>query len=167
MSIDLDDRTFRRLTDAVMPGQRLAPSEAITIALIAQLAAGIDLDEDAVERGLLGAVIRHLCAFAGIPRSSVPVLSPLPLPEDAEERRARVTSLASQLVTTGARELALVVAHLLIVGDLELAPVETKLLEELRRALSIDARRARELIADVMESVTPGARSELQDTAPP
>jgi len=165
MSIELDDRTFRRLTDAVMPGERLAPSEAITIALIAQLAAGVDLDDDAAEGGLLGAVTRHLCAFAGIPRSSVPVLSPRPLPEDAEARSAWVNWLAGQLVTTRARELALVVAHLLIVADLELAPVETELHEELQRALLVDKRRARELIAEVTEAVTPGARSELQDTA--
>lgn len=167
MSIDLDDKTFRRLTDAVMPGERLARPEAITIALIAQLAAGIDLDDDAAESGLLGAVIRHLCAFAVIPRSSVPVLSPRPLPEDPEARSAWVNWLAGQLVTTRARELALVLAHLLIVSDLELAPVESALLEELQRALRVDADRARELIAEVSESVTPGARTELQDTASP
>lgn len=167
MSIDLDDRTFRRLTDAVLRGEHLAPPEAITVALIAQLAAGVDLDDDATERGLLGTFIDRLCTFVGMPRSSVPVLSPRPLPEDGEARRAWVSWLAGQLVTPRARELALVVAHLLIVADLELAPVETELHDELQRALSIDPRRARELIAEVMEVVTPGAPGELQDTAPP
>jgi hypothetical protein len=167
MSIKLDARTFRRLTDAVMPGERLAPREAITVALIAQLAAGVDLDDDAAESGLLDAVIRNLCAFAGIPRSSVPVLSPRPLPKDVEGRSAWVNWLAGQLVTTEARELALVVAHLVIVADLELAPVEMKLGEELRRALSIDVQRARDLIAEVMEAVTPGIPGELRDAAHP
>lgn len=167
MRIELDASTFRRLIDAVMPGERLSPSETRTILLIAQLAAGIDLDEDTDERGLLRAFTRHLCAFAGIPESSVPVLSPLPLPIDVEERCARIAAISTQLPTTRARELAFVVAHLLIVSDLELAPVEAELLDGLRPALSIDARRADELVAEASELVTPGARSELQDAAPP
>lgn len=165
MSIELDPGTFRRLTDAVMPGERLAPSEARTIAQLAQLAAGIDLEDDAAERGLLGELTHHLCALAGIPSSSVPVLSPLPI--DAEERRARIASLASQLAAPRARELAFVAAYLLIASDLELAPVESELLDGLRRAFELDAARADELLAEASALVTPGARDQPPDAAAP
>jgi hypothetical protein len=94
------------------------------------------------------------------------VLSPLPI--DAEERRAQIASLATQLATTSARELAYLVAYLLIVSDLELAPVETELLEGLQRALWIEGPRASELAAEVSELVTPGASRELEGApAPP
>lgn len=163
MSIALDHRTFGRLLGIVMPDTIPNPAEARVIVQIAQLAAGIDLDEDGDERGLLSVLTRQLCAIVGIPISSVRVLSPLPI--DAEERHAQIASLASQLATTGARELAYLVAYLLIVSDLELAPVETELLEGLQRALWIEGPRAAELAAEVSELVTPGASREL-DAAP-
>jgi hypothetical protein len=159
MSIALDTSTFGRLLDLVMPGTSPDPTEARAILQIAQLAAGVDLDEDTAEHGLLGALTLQLCAIARIPISSVGRLSPLPI--DAEERHAQLASLASRLVTTRSRELAYIVAYLLIVVDLELAPVETELLEELRRALWIEGRRADILAAAVSELVTPGARSDL------
>ena len=100
-----------------------------------------------------------MCRVAKIPISTVPVLSPLP--DGDEERNAQIASLAGRLGATGARELAFALAYLLIVVDLEMAPVETELLEGLRRAFSIDSRRAAELLAQAAELVTPGARSEL------
>ncbi len=160
MSIELDDRTFGRLLDIVMPGRTPAATETSTILQIAQLAAGVDLDEDVDERGLLGTLTRQLCATAGIPLESVRPLSPLPI--DAEERTARIASLAAGLATTSARELAYIVAYLLIVSDLELAPVETELLDGLRAALRVEDRRASELAAEVSELVTPGAPGELE-----
>jgi hypothetical protein len=160
MSIALDHRTFGRLLDIVMPDTIPSPAEARVILQIAQLAAGIDLDEDGDERGLLGVLTRQLCAIVGIPSSSVRVLSPLPI--DAEERDAQIASLATQLATTSARELAYLVAYLLIVSDLELAPVETELLDGLQRALWIEGPRASELAAEVSELVTPGASRELE-----
>jgi hypothetical protein len=163
MSIALDALTFARLLDLVMPGTRPSPSEARTVLQIAQLAAGIDLDDDASERGLLNTLTRHLCAVAEIPISTVPVLSPLP--GDDEERSARLASLAHRLATTRARELAYVLAYLLIVVDLELAPVETELLDGLRRTLGIEDRRAAELLAAAAELVTPGAARELEGEA--
>lgn len=165
MSLELDDRTFQRLIDVVMPGQLLSPVEAIPIALIAQLAEGVDLEDDDDESRLLDVVIGRVCELAAIRRSIVPVLSPRPLPEDGEARRAWVNWLAGQLVTPHARELSLVLAHLLVVADLELAPVESRLIEELRLALAIDADRANELLAEVSEIVTPGAPAELQVAA--
>jgi len=162
MSIALDTLTFGRLLDLVMPGTCPSRSEARTILQIAQLAAGIDLDDDAAERSLLGTLTHRLCAVADIPVSSVPVLSPLP--GDAEERRMQIGSLANQLATTPARELAFIVAYLLIVVDLELAPVEIELLEELRGALDIERGRATEILVEASELVTPGAPAELAST---
>lgn len=158
MSIILDTPTVARLLDLVMPGAGPSPTETRGVLQIAQLAAGIDLEDDDAERGLLGALSLHLCAVAGIPVSSVPVLSPLP--GDPEERRSAVSTLARRLVTTGARELSYIVAYLLIVADLELAPVEGELLEELRSALGIEPDQADELAAGVAALVTPGVRGE-------
>jgi hypothetical protein len=163
MSIALDTFTFGRLLDIAMIGESPSPSETRAILQIAQLAAGVDLSDDAAEHGLLGALTYRLCTLAEIPISSVPVLSPLPI--DAEERNALISSLASRVVTTGGRELAFIVAYLLTVSDLELAPVESELLEGLRRALWIRRERANELLADASELVTPGARSEFGGVA--
>src|SRR5215208_3709636 len=116
MSIALDTLTFGRLLDVVMPGTSPSSTETRTILQIAQLAAGIDLDDDDDERGLLGTLTRRLCEIAEIPISSVPVLSPLP--DGPEERNAQLASLANRLVTTPARELAFIVAYLLIVAAL-------------------------------------------------
>jgi len=158
MSIALDTQTFGRLLDLVMLGSSPSPTEARAILQIAQLAAGVDLDDDIDERGLLGTLRRQVCVLADIPVSSVPVLTPLP--GDAEERAAIVRTLASRVVTTAGRELAFVVAYLLAVVDLELAPVEVDLLEELRRALWLEPGRAAELLVGASEIVTPGVQGE-------
>jgi hypothetical protein len=88
-----------------------------------------------------------------------------PLPGDAEERNAQIVSLASRLMSPQSRELAFVVAYLLIVSDLELGPLELELLEALRQALCIDGSRATDLLAEASELVTPGARAELERAA--
>lgn len=160
MNIALDTTTFGRLLDIVMLGTSPSPTETRAILQIAQLAAGVDLDDDDDEHGLLGSFTYRLCTLARIPISSVPALSPLPI--DDEERNALISSLANRVVTTDGRELAFIVAYLLIVSDLELAPVETELLENLRCALWIERDRAAELLAEASELVTPGARTELQ-----
>ncbi|HWO20391.1 MAG TPA: hypothetical protein VNO30_16595 [Kofleriaceae bacterium] len=163
MNIALDTLTFGRLLDIALLGACPSPSEIRAILQIAQLAAGVDPTDDTDEHRLLGAVTYRLCTLAQIPISSVPVLSPLPI--DAEERSALISSLAGRVVTTGGRELAFIVAYLLIVSDLELSPVESELLEGLQRALWIDQDRADELLLEASELVTPGARSELGSAA--
>jgi hypothetical protein len=153
--MQIDATAFRSIVSAV-PGGSLLAADGRTIVQIAELAAGVDLDDDADERILLDAMSQHVCASAGIARESVPAVSPLPL--DDEERIAWVCALATQLTTTGARELAYVVAYLLAASDLELAPVESVFLGELREALSIPEERASDLLGTVTEIVTPGAR---------
>lgn len=164
MSIDLDARTFGRLITAVAPGEPPTPSEIRTILLIAQLAAEIDLDDDEAEVGLLASLTRQLCALGRIPRSSVPVLSQVPT--DAEERHAQITALARQLGTQRACELAFVVAYLLVVVDLELAPVEADLLVDLRTAFGLPPERADALAGEIAELVTPGAYIAVGGSAP-
>jgi len=163
MSIELDTLTFGRLLDIVMTGSSPSPPEARTILQIAQLAAGVDLDDDDAERGLLNTLTHRLCAVAEIPISTVPVVSPLP--DGPEERTARIASLANRLVSTPARELAFIVAYLLIVSDLELAPLESELLEGLQRALRIEADRADDLLMEVAALVTPGVLDEPERPA--
>lgn len=157
--IALTSQTFGRLLDLVMLGASPSAAEARAILQISQLAVGVDLDADEDEDELLSTLRHHLCRLASIPSSSVPVVSPLP--GDAEERSAMIRQLAGGVVTTAGRELAFTVSYLLIVADLELAPVEVELLEGLRHALWIDASRAAELLAEASELVTPGARGEL------
>jgi len=161
--IALDSKTFSRLLDIVMLGANPSPTEARAILQIAQLAVGVDLDDDADEHELLGTLRRHLCSLADIPMSSIPALSPLP--GDSEERSALIHQLACRVVTTAGRELAFTVAYLLVVVDLELAPVEVELLEGLRRALWIEPGRAAELLVEASELVTPGLQSELESSS--
>jgi hypothetical protein len=110
-------------------------------------------------------VTRHVCAMGEISRDSVPVVSPLPI--DAEERAVWTERLVGELTTTGARELAYVIAYVLTVGDLELAPIEGTWVEELRRAMFIEDSRARELVAMVASLLTLGAPTSDVGLSPP
>ena len=153
MEIDAD--RFHRILHAVIPGiATLTAEDATAISQICDLAARVDLDEDRDELAALDAFAREVCASAGIARDRVPPVSPLPI--DDEERCAWIRRIASRLTTQGARELAYVAANLLAVSDLEIAPVEQKMLEELRGELGLSEARARDLVATAAEIVTPG-----------
>jgi hypothetical protein len=154
MTIEIDDTNFRQILDVTLGSQPIGPPEARTVLQLAQLAASIDLDDDPDERTLLRALTTRLCAAVGIPAGSVPVLSPVPI--DDEERTARIEALVRRLPTTGARDLAFAFAYLIIVSDLELAPLEDSLLQRLPRALTIPEDRASALIEAVARIVTPG-----------
>ncbi|HVK82690.1 MAG TPA: hypothetical protein VM513_01215 [Kofleriaceae bacterium] len=162
--MDLDAITFRTLAKQLLPPRTtLSPDEAIAVVQIVELAVGADLDEAVEEHALLQQVKRHLCAIGGISPDDVPVVSPLPL--DGEERRAWCERLAGALLTTGARELAYVLAYLVIAGDLELAPVEGSLIDDLQHALELSDGRADEIIQAAAELATPGAPEELAPDA--
>lgn len=154
MAIEIDDAKFQQILDVTLGSQRIGPQEIRTVLVVAQLAAAIDLDDDPAEGALLQTLTSKLCAADGISPDSVPLLSPIPT--DDEERAARVASLVQQLPTTGARDLAFALAYLLIVVDLELAPIEDSLLQQLQRALTIPGDRASELIDAIAAIVTPG-----------
>ena len=153
--MDLDAVTFRTIAKQLLPlHSTLSPAEAIAVVQIAELAVGIDLDEDPEEHALLQQVKRHVCAIGGISPADVPAVSPLPEPIDTEARHDWCWRLASQLITSGGRELAYVLAYLVIVGDLELAPVETSLIWDLQHALDISDDRAGFLVERAAEMVT-------------
>lgn len=151
--MDLDAVTFRTIAKQLLPvHSTLSPTEAIAVVQIAELAVGIDLAQPPEEYAVLQQVKRHVCAIGGIAPADVPVVSPLPT--DGEERRAWCWRLAGQLVTSGGRELAYVLAYLVIVGDLELAPIESTLIRELQHALDITDDRAGFLVERAAELVT-------------
>ncbi len=153
MEIDAD--RFHRIIHAVIPETAsLSADDATAIVQICDLAASTDLDEDSDERAVFEAFAHEVCDSAGIPRDRVPVMSPLPI--DDEERCAWIRRLGGKLTSEGARELAYVAANLLAVSDLEIAPVEQKMLEQLRGELGLGEDRARDLVATASEIVTPG-----------
>lgn len=155
MTLAIDDAKFQQILDVTLGAQPLGPSELRTLLQVIQLAAEIDLDEDPAEMTLLRSLTNQLCAATGITLDRFPVLSPIPT--DDEERAAQLAALVQQLPTTGVRDLALALAYLMIVADLELAPVEDALLQQLQRGLTIPSDRASCLLDAVGRIVTPGA----------
>lgn len=153
MSIEIDDARFRQLLEVAGADRRFDRREIETVLATVQLAASVDLDDDPAEQTLLGTLTRRLCALGGLSVESIRPLSPIPM--DGEERAARIAALAPQLVTSGARDLAFVLAYLLIVVDLELAPIESALLDGLQRGLAIPRARASELAEAAARIVTP------------
>jgi len=154
MSIEIDDAKFQKILDITVGEQRLEPQELRAIVQLVQLAAAIDLDDDPAEPPLVQALTSRLCALGGLATEAIPPLSPIPT--DGEERAARIAMLARCLVTSAGRELAFGLAYLVIVVDLELAPVEGDLLEQLQHQLAIPRPRAGDLVEAIARVVTPG-----------
>lgn len=140
----------------------LSVDEIRAVLKTAYLAAEIDLDEDPEEIASLESAAQMLWELAGYAPEGVPIVSPLPLPIDHEARLERLREIASELGSTEARELAYSMAYLSTVADLELAPVESTLLDELRRVLGIAQDRAAELVETAAETMTPGVSSSPQ-----
>jgi tellurite resistance protein len=154
MSIAVDHSRLRRIIETVLPGATLDRAEATTILQIAQLAAGIELDqardEEPAERAALRAIGQHMCSLVGVPPEEV---LPIPAAPDDDIRSAWLSSLAARLETRGARELAFALAFLVSVADLELSPDETSALEDVQRALALDDERATDLVVVLSEIV--------------
>jgi len=154
MAIKIDDAKFLQIVDICAGNHRISSCEIQAIVYLLQLAASVDLDEEPEEDTLLQALTSRLCARGGLAMDRIPPLSPIPT--DAEERAAWIAMLAHQLVTSAARDLGYALAYLVIVVDLELAPIESTLLEQLRLAFSIPRARADDLTEAVARIVTPG-----------
>lgn len=154
MTIEIDDAKFQQILDLTVGTQQLGPLEVRTVLQIAQLAGDVDLDDDPAELTLLRSLTTRLCTATGIVLDRFPLLSPIPT--DDEERAWQIAALVRQLPATGARDLAFALAYLMIVSDLELAPVEDALLQQLQRALTIPPGRASGLIEGIAQIVTPG-----------
>jgi hypothetical protein len=155
MTLAIDDAKFQQILDVTLGVQQISPSELRTLLQVVQLAAEIDLDEDPAELTLLRSLTERLCTATGIALDRFPWLSPIPT--DDEERAVQVAALVQRLPTTGARDLAFALAYLMVVSDLELAPIEDALLQQLQRALTIPPERASDLIDAIARIVTPGA----------
>jgi hypothetical protein len=155
MTLAIDDAKFQQILDVTLGHPPISPPEIRTVLQVVQLAAEIDLDEDPAELTLLRSLTERLCTATGIALDSFPRLSAIPT--DDEERAAQLAALVQRLPTTGARDLAFALAYLMIVSDLELAPVEDALLHQLQRALTIPPERASHLLDAVGRIVTPGA----------
>jgi tellurite resistance protein len=63
-----------------------------------------------------------------------------------DARRARIGTLADQLESRRARELAYAFAFLVSVADVKLTPQETAALEEFQHALGLEYSRATDLV---------------------
>ena len=118
-----------------------------------------DVAEVAGERLLREQLAEYVCSIGGILAGSVPMPSPLPLPDDPERRHELLRELCARIRSRGARELAYVLAALLAIEDLALARIETIMLRELQVMLGVDDARANELVAHAMEQVTPMDRT--------
>jgi hypothetical protein len=140
---------------SLLATETLDATQVRAIVRTGYLAAEIDLDEDSDERATLDGIGEQLSRVANLPIEPIPLVSPLPL--DDEDRRTRIRELAIELTTRGARELAYVVAYLLAVADVELAPAETRFLADLQTTLRIDDDRAADLVATAAMAATPGA----------
>lgn len=149
MSIAVDQTRLRRIVETVLAGTTLDRTQVMTILEIGQLAAGVT-PNDAAEHAALQAIAQQVGAIAGIEPGELHPIAPLP---DEEARAGWLTALAQQLTSTGARELAFVVAFLVSVANLELSKPEVTALDEFQRALGLDERRATDLIIFASESV--------------
>jgi hypothetical protein len=155
--MEIDVPAFRRIANAVTPGMpSLGVGEARAIAQLTWLAANADWKVFPEERSMRVELARYVCSLGGISLDDVPPPAPMPPPEDREGRHAWIASICERLATAAARELAYVVTYLLVVGDHELAPVESELVGELQAVLRISDERASDLAAYAVEQVTPG-----------
>ncbi len=135
------------------PGLVLTQGEARAIVQVLYLALEADLDEDSDEMTLFRALNTQVSELAGVSALTDPPLRRVPM--DDEERGARVRELAGQLGSRASRELAYMLAYLVIVTDLALAPIESTFLGELRRAFGISESRAGDLATEASATVTP------------
>ncbi len=152
MAIQLDDAMFQQILDTTVGPAKLEPREARGVIALAELAAAVDLHDSPEESTVLGGFERRLCERAGIDLATLHPLAVVPLYED--ERIEAIAERARPLATRGSRELAYAIAYLVIVADRELAPVETRFLDDVGRALEIDPPRAAELAERAAQIVT-------------
>lgn len=164
MSIAIDEAKLRELVAATL-GDRIGVSEIRAAVEAAQLAASIDLDDTSEEQGLLRILIARLCGIAGVDAA---VVSPLArVPTDPEERASLLAAMRQRMTSPGTRELAFALAYLVIVADLELAPIEMDLLDAMQHDLGIARERAAQLVELASVLVTPGVdRSSVAVPAP-
>lgn len=145
---------------AIIGGAALSPHDAAAIVRIAYIVAELDFDADIDESETLRSITASLAPFH--PEEAEPI--PLgPLPIDDEERQALARSLAAELTTSAATELAYAAAYLVSASNIQLDPLESAFLEELRVDLGITPERAADVAALAARRVTPDLDAALAE----
>lgn len=148
--MSIDARQFSDAIRSIHAGP-LSESDAEAIVAITQLAVDADGREDADELATFFMIGRALYELAGVKDAPTPTFA-----ADQEDEE-RLESLAGQLGTPAAKELAYAVAFLMAISDIELAPEESALVEALREALGLTEDRAAEIASTVSAAITPPA----------
>jgi len=151
--VNIDAAQYKQIATLVFEGadSALPAHEAELVIQLCQLAVAADSVEDADEITLFNSIATHVYAHAKL-KTTPPDLAPL---DDREQRRDLIKSTAAQLAGKQSAGLAYALAYILAISDLDLAPEEGELIEDLGEALQIDADKADDLIVGVTEIITP------------
>ncbi|MBA3461726.1 MAG: hypothetical protein H0T46_17310 [Deltaproteobacteria bacterium] len=151
--MNIDAAQYKQIATIVYDGKGVGPTaaEAELVVAICQLAVAADKVEDPDEAALFQSIATHVYAHANL-STTPPTFHPI---EDQDQRRDLMQSTAAQLAGKPSAGLAYALAYILAISDLDLAPEEGELLEDLGEALAIDADRADDLIVGVTEVITP------------
>jgi tellurite resistance protein len=151
--VNIDAAQYKQIATIVYDGKDGAPTaaEAELVVALCQLAVAADDHEDPDEAALFDSIATQVYAHAKL-STTPPSFHPL---DDPEQRRDLIHSTAAQLAGKPSAGLAYSLAYILAISDLDLAPEEGELLEDLCDALGIDADRADDLIVSVTEIITP------------
>ncbi len=152
MSIAVDQTKLRRIVDTILDSEELNRNEAAIVLQIAQLAAGSDDVERPDEHTMLQAIAQRVSNLVGIEPEEISAIPPI---ADDDARLAWFESLAAELHTRAARELAFALAFLVTIADLEMVAAEHANLEELQHAIGVDDRRATDLVVQLTETIAP------------
>ncbi len=149
----IDAAQYQQIAATVYEGKGSGPTpaEAELVISICQLAVAADSVEDADEAALFDSIAAQVYAHAKV-ATTPPTFHPL---DDDEQRLDLLKSSAAQLAGTPSASLAYALAYILAISDLDLAPEEGELLDDLVDALGIDPDRADDLIVAVTEIITP------------
>jgi len=146
----LDAALFGKALRTVHSGT-VTEDEAEAIAELAQMSVDADGQEDAEEIRAFFAVGKAVYGFAGLEETPTPTFAAV------DDEADRLAAIAARLTTTGARELAYGVAHLLSIIDVQIHPEEDAFLTSVRAALQLGDDRADEIAAQLAEAITPPA----------
>ena len=152
--MNIDAAQYKQIASAVYDDGKdgaPTPAEAELVIAICQLAVAADDVADPDEAVLFETIAAHVYAHANVVTTAA-TFQPL---DDPEQRRELIKSHAAQLAGKPSASLAYVLAYILAIADLDLAPEESEFIEDLGDALGIDPDRADELIVSITDIITP------------
>ncbi len=156
MTIAIDQSKLRSIIDTSLAGESLNREEGTALLQIAQLAAGADETEQPIERALLQAIAQRISLLTGIQHAELMAIPPI---QGFQARMARFRVLAAALQSRGARELAIALAFLVAISDLDLQSAERDTIEELQYVLGVDHRRATDIIVQLTDIIAESRRA--------